>query len=120
MPSCPQSISWCGLQGADKHKSLFEAFAGMRAEGGEHPQSVSTIGGARGQRYAAAARSGSLPPPDAGLSWPRSVMAGPDKHRSLFEAFGHMRASDTVASMADGEGSLCCRQTLLIMHAAGK
>ena len=45
----------------------------MRGEG-EDPESVSTIGGARGQRYAAAARSGSLPPTESGLSWPRSVM----------------------------------------------
>ena len=43
-----------------------------------------------GQRYAAAARSGSMPR-DSGVSWPRSVMHGPDKHRSLFEAFAGLQ-----------------------------
>jgi len=68
---------------------VLEAFSGMR-EGGEHPESASTIGGALGQRYAAAARSGSMPH-DPGSSWPRSVMHGPDKHRSLFEAFANLK-----------------------------
>ena len=106
------------LQGADKHRSLYEAFAGMRGDG-EHPQSVSTMGGARGQRYAAAARTGSLPYPEAGagqLSWSRSVMAGPDKHRSLFEAFGHLRASDAVADMADGEAACQLRALSKALH----
>lgn len=83
------SIGGYGAQGADKHRSLFEAFSGMR-EGGENPESVSTFGGATAQRYAAAARSGSMPH-DPGSSWPRSVMHGPDKHRSLFEAFGNLK-----------------------------
>ena len=81
------------LQGQDKHRSLFEAF------GSEHPESVSTMGGARGQMYAAAARSGSLPT-DSGESWPRSVVHGPEKHRSLFEAFAGLRD-------CTHEGALC-------------
>ena len=47
-----------------------------------------------GQRYAAAARAGSMPK-DSGISWPRSVMHGPDKHRSLFEAFAGLQRDST-------------------------
>ena len=47
-----------------------------------------------GQRYAAAARTGSVPK-DSGISWPRSVMHGPDKHRSLFEAFAGLQRDST-------------------------
>lgn len=52
------------------------------------------MGHAMGQRYAAAARSGSLPK-DSGISWPRSVMHGPEKHRSLFEAFAGLQRDST-------------------------
>ena len=83
------SVGGYGAQGADKHRSLFEAFSGMR-EGGENPESVSTFGGATAQRYDAAARSGSMAH-EQWSSWPRSVLHGPDKHRSLFEAFGNLK-----------------------------
>lgn len=82
-------------QGPEKHRSLFEAFSHLRE--GDVPESVSTIGGSIGQRYAAAARSGSIPP-DAGSSWPRSVMHGPDKHRSLFEAFASLKDDNDAGS----------------------
>ncbi len=88
------------MQGGDKHRSLFEAFSGLREHpDGENPQSVSTFGGMTGQRYAAAARSGSVPH-DPGSSWPRSVMHGPDKHRSLFEAFGNLKPPSVGGAMS--------------------
>ncbi len=84
------------LQGPDRHASLHDVFPRE-----ENPASTSSIGGAMGQRYAAAARTGSMPK-DSGISWPRSVMHGPDKHRSLFEAFaGLQRDSTHGASLRD-------------------
>ncbi len=69
------------MQGPDRHGSLQNVFPWE-----ENSASTSSMGGAVGQRYAAAARSGSIPS-NPGISWPRSVMHGPEKHRSLFEAF---------------------------------
>ena len=58
-----------------------------------------------GQRYAAAARSGSMPK-DSGISWPRSVMHGPDKHRSLFEAFAGLQR-DSTGGMPNRQIAAC-------------
>ncbi|BDA42347.1 probable Na(+)/H(+) antiporter NhaH at N-terminal half [Coccomyxa sp. Obi] len=91
LPSPTSSWNRSIMHGGDKHRSLFEAFSGLREHpDGENAQSVSTFGGVTGQKYAAAARSGSVPH-DPGSSWPRSVMHGSDKHRSLFEAFGNLK-----------------------------
>lgn len=73
------------LQGPDRHGSLQDLFPRE-----ENAASTTSIGRGMGQRYAAAARSGSMPR-DSGVSWPRSVMHGPDKHRSLFEAFAGLQ-----------------------------
>ena len=63
----------------------------------ENAASTMSMGARMGQRYAAAARTGSVPS-DSGISWPRSVMHGPDKHRSLFEAFAGLQ-KDSVHGM---------------------
>lgn len=73
------------MQGPDRHGSLQDVFPRE-----ENAASTSSIRGASGQRYAATARLGSIPK-DSGISWPRSVMHGPEKHRSLFEAFAGLQ-----------------------------
>ncbi|CAL5219904.1 g1831 [Coccomyxa viridis] len=97
MPSPTSSWGRTVSQGPDRHASLHDAFPRE-----ENPASTSSIGGAMGQRYAAAARAGSMPK-DSGISWPRSVMHGPDKHRSLFEAFAGLQRDSTHGPGAHAE-----------------
>ena len=73
------------MQGPERHGSVQDAFPRE-----ENAASTMLMGARMGQRYAAAARTGSVPS-DSGISWPRSVMHGPDKHRSLFEAFAGLQ-----------------------------